>query len=163
MVGRHRVTDLGTEFLVRRGSDEMEIALLKGRASLSGESAQTAMLAPGDDAVATPVSIAVTRKTPQELADQLAWQRGVIVFRNTRLADAVREFNRYNETQLVIADPSIADLKFSAEVKINDFDDFLHLAQTVLNLRVDREGTEILISRAARAKNGRAVHVKHSP
>jgi transmembrane sensor len=147
IVGKHRVTDLGTEFLVRRASDGMEVALLKGRATLNTEGAQTAMLAPGDDAVVTPVSMSVTRKTPQELAAELAWRRGVLVFRNTRLADAVREFNRYNATQLVIADPSIADVKVSAEVETENFEGFLRLAQTVLDLRVDREGNDILISR----------------
>ena len=48
------------------------------------------MLKPGDDALATPVSLTVTRKTPQELANALAWRRGMLVFRNTRLADVVR-------------------------------------------------------------------------
>ena len=113
---------------------------------------RTATLAPGDDAVATPVSVSMTRKTPQELADELAWRRGVLVFRNTRLDDAVREFNRYFDTKLVIADPSIADLKFSAEVRLDHFDGFLQLARTVLNLRVDRAGGTILLSRVGRRK-----------
>jgi transmembrane sensor len=162
VVGRHRVTDLGTEFLVRRGSDEVEVALLNGRATLSTEGAQTATLTPGDEATATPVSMSVTRKTPQELADALAWRRGALVFRNTRLADVVREFNRYNTTKLVIADPSIAGVKIYAEIKTNHFDDLLGLVQTVLNLRVDREGNEILISRGQREETKRAAGVKRS-
>jgi transmembrane sensor len=160
-VGKHRVTDVGTEFLVRRGSDGMEVALLSGRAALSTDSAQTAMLNPGDDAVATPVSTTITKKTPQELADALAWRRGMLVFRNTRLADAVREFNRYNRTKLVIADPSVADLKFSVEIQNDNFEDFLQLAQTVLKLRVDREGNDVLLFRSAEQKPKKAVHVKH--
>ena len=159
-VGKHRITDLGTEFLVRRDADSVDVSLLNGRASLGGEGVQTAMLTPGDEAVATPVSLSVTRKTPRELADELAWRRGVLVFRNTRLADVVKEFNRYNATKLVIADPSIADEQFSAELKTDDYEDFLHLAQTLLNLRVDREGHDILISRRARASDAAARHVK---
>jgi transmembrane sensor len=162
VVGRHRITDLGTEFVVRRASDGMEVALLKGRATLSTEGAQTATLAPGDDAVATPVSMSVTRKTPQQLADALAWRQGVLVFRNTRLADAVREFNRYNATKLVIADPSIADVKVSAALRTDDFADLLQLAQSMLGLRVDREGNDILISRGQQEKTKRAVRTAHS-
>jgi transmembrane sensor len=161
IVGRHRITDLGTEFLVRSASDGMEVALLKGRAALSTEGAQTATLAPGDDAIATAVSMTVTRKTQQELADALAWRRGVLVFRNTTLADAVREFDRYNATRIVIADPSIAELKFSAEIKTENYEDFLNIAQTLLKLRVDREGNDILISRAE-GKTKRAVRATHS-
>ena len=153
IVGRHRVSDLGTEFVVRRGGSEVEIALLKGRAALSTEGAQSSVLRPGDDAVATLAATSITRKTPQELADQLAWQRGVLVFRQTPLAQVVREFNRYNETKLVLADPSIANVKVSAELKTDDYDDFLRLAQTLLNLRVERQGNDILISgRAPTAK-----------
>jgi transmembrane sensor len=161
IVGNHRVTDLGTEFSIRRGSEGMELTLLKGRAALSGEGAQIAMLKPGDDAVVTPVSMAVARKTPQQLADALAWRRGMLVFRNARLADAVREFNRYNRTKLVIADPSVADLKFSVEIQNDNFEDFLQLAQTVLKLRVDREGNDVFLFRGAEQKSKKAVRVKH--
>jgi transmembrane sensor len=162
VVGRHRVTDLGTEFLVRRGSDGMEVALLNGRATLSTEGAQTATLTPGDDAVATPTSMSVNRKTLRELADELAWRRGVLAFRNTRLADVVREFNRYNTTKLVIADPAIAGEKISADLKTDDFEGFLQLAEAVLNLRANREGSVILISRGQQEETKKAVHIKHS-
>jgi transmembrane sensor len=149
-VGSHRVSDLGTEFVVRRNSANVEVALLNGRAILSTDGMQTAMLTPGDDAVATTTAISVARKTPQELDDALAWRKGVLVFRSTRLEDVIREVNRYSATQLVIADPSVAALKFTGEITTRDFEDFLALAQAALCLRVDRQGDEILISRMAR-------------
>lgn len=144
----HRITDLGTEFLVRE-MGSLDVVLVKGRAQLASENPGTAiaMLTPGDEAVATPRSTTITKETQQELADALAWRRGVIVFRNTRLADAVREFNRYNATKLVIVDPSIANLKFGGEVRTDNIEDFLHLAETVLGIGVVRESNEILLSR----------------
>jgi transmembrane sensor len=163
IVGKHRVTDLGTEFLVRRGSDGMEVTLLEGRAALSTEGAQTAMLSPGDEAVARPTSMLITRKTPQQLADELAWRRGVLVFRNTKLADVVREFNRYNTTKLVIADPAIAGVKISTDLKADDFESFVQLAEVALNLHTDREGNEILISRRTREETKTAAHAKRGP
>ncbi len=160
-IGKNRVTDLGTEFVVRRGTARMEVALLQGRVGLSAQGAPTTTLVAGDDAVATPISLSVTRKTPQQLSDELAWRRGTLVFRKTRLADVVREFNRYNQTKLVVADPSIADVKISAELKTDDYEGFLQLAQAVLNLRVDHEGNDILISRVQRERTKRAVHIGH--
>ena len=147
IVGRHRITDIGTEFLVRKNAGGMEVALLNGRASLGTEGAPAAMLVPGDEAVATPVSVSVTRKTGQELADELAWRRGALVFRSTRLADAVREVNRYNRTKIVIADPTIADMKLTGEIKNDNFEGFLYLAQSMMKLHVDRQGADILLSR----------------
>jgi transmembrane sensor len=144
--GGRRITDLGTEFLVRNDTGAFEVALVKGRAQLSS-GARAATLTPGDEAVATSVSVTVTRKTPQELADELAWRRGVLVFRNTRLADAVRGFNRYSSVKLVIADPAIADLRIGGEFKTSDIADFLALAEAVLKVRSERTADEILLSR----------------
>jgi transmembrane sensor len=128
---------------------------------LNTQGTPTTFLAPGDDAVATSESVTVIRKTPQELANELAWRRGLLVFRQTKLADVVREFNRYNATKLVIADPSIADEKISADVKLNDFDSFLQLAELALNLRVERENGIILISRQQPGETKRAGRIKH--
>jgi transmembrane sensor len=164
VAGGRRITDLGTEFLVRDDAGSLDVALVKGRAQLASENSgmSIAMLAPGDEAVATPTSTTIVKKTPQQLADEAAWQRGVLVFRNTALADAVREFNRYNTTRLVIADPSIAGLTFSAEIRTDHYEDFLQLAQMVLKLHVDREGNDILISRGRQEKTRRAARVQHS-
>lgn len=149
VVGRHRVADLGTEFAIRRNPDGLEVELVKGRAALISEGAHTATLTPGDDVVATATSMSVTQKTPQELADELAWRRGVIVLRHTRLDEAAREFNRYNRTKLVIADPAIAGMTIGGNFKTTNLEDFLRLTETVLDLRATREGDDILLSRAS--------------
>lgn len=162
IVGKHRITDIGTEFVVRRSLDGLEVAVMDGRANLSAEGVQTATLTPGDDAVATPVSLSVTRKSPQELADELAWRQGMLVFHDARLADVVSEFNRYNANKLVVADPSIADVKVTATVRTTDYESFLQLVQVALKLRVDREGSEILISRGKRDGLKKAAHLKRS-
>jgi transmembrane sensor len=162
IVGKHRIADLGTEFLARRDADDVDVILLNGRASLSADGAQTATLTPDEEAVATSASLLVTRKTPQELADELAWRRGVLAFRNTPLVEVVREFNRYNTTKLVIADPSIADKRIYADLKTDDFEGFLQLAEDVLKLRVDREGSVVLISRNHGDATKKAAHSKRS-
>lgn len=161
IAGKHKITDLGTEFLVRRNmgvENRLEVALVKGSAELSSEGmhAQAAVLTPGDEAIATPTTISFSHKTAQQLADEMSWRLGVLAFHDTRLADVVAAFNRYNDTKLVVVDPSIADMKFSAEVPANDYEDFLHLAETVQHLRVDREGRTILLSRE-QAYKGRGM------
>jgi transmembrane sensor len=163
VAGKDRVTDLGTEFIVRRDVDQVEVALLKGRASLSAQGAPTEMLVPGDDAIATPASLSVTRKTAQELSDELAWRRGMLVFRDTRLIDAIREINRYNLVKLVIADPAIADLRFNGEIRNDDLQDFLGLAQVTMKLRAERLGEQILLSRAATEKSRSTARTKREP
>lgn len=162
IVGTHRLTDIGTEFDVQRRAAGVEVALINGRASLSTEGAQTAMLVPGDDAVATRLTIAVTRKTPQQLADEIAWRSGVLVFREARLADAVAEFNRYNQTKLVIADPTIAGLKFSAEIRADNYDGFLLVTQSMLGVRAERQGDSVLLVKGDNQKHRKAPHTNGS-
>ncbi len=162
IVAGHRITDLGTEFLVRDDRGTVNVALVKGRAQLRSETpgAGEAVLMPGDDAVATSVSLSVTKKNPRDIGDELAWRSGMLVFRNTKLADVAREFNRYNESKIVITDPSIAGLKFSAELKTDDYQGFLQLVQAALHLRVDQQGHEFLISRGPETK--RALRIRRS-
>jgi transmembrane sensor len=162
IVGKHRITDMGTEFLIRRGADDVDVTLLTGRANLSAEGAQTATLGPDEEAVATAATLSVTRKTPQELADELAWRRGMLVFHNTPLFEVVREFNRYNTTKLVIADPAIAGEKITANTRTDNYENFLQLAEDVLKLRIDRKGSVILLSRGSREEMKKVVHLKHN-
>ena len=71
----------------------------------------------------------------------------MLVFRNTSLADATRQFNRYNRTKLVIVDPKVAGMTIGGEFKTDNIEDFLRLAQSVLKLHVSRNKNDIILSR----------------
>ena len=149
MARGHRITDLGTKFLVRERADGLEVALMEGRAQVDIGSAgsKSAMLLPGDVAVAKANALMVVRETPRELKSRQAWRQGVLIFDHTTLAEAVSEFNRYNRVKLVIADAATAKRRFGGTFPTNDLDDFTGLAQAVLGLRVENRGQEIVISR----------------
>jgi transmembrane sensor len=151
IAGNHRVTDLGTKFLVHRRSGAVEVALLEGSAEFSTANvqarAQSALLMPGDVAVGTVASISVTKKSAPELSRELGWRSGVLVFKHTALADAVAEFNRYNREKLVIADPQAGQLTIGGTFKAQHVEDFTQLVRLVLGLHVENKGTEIVISR----------------
>ena len=106
MVGNRRVTDLGTEFIVRRDPRRLEVAVVQGRVWLEASDKQlpqqSTLLKPGDVAVATAEVVLVTKKTGQVLSNDLAWRRGLLVFDHTTLADAAMTFNRYNRGKLEI-------------------------------------------------------------
>jgi transmembrane sensor len=145
----HRVTDLGTSFLVRRDRDRLEVALLEGRVRFGvvGRETQSSLLTPGDDVVATAESVSTTHENAAELAGKLSWQRGVVVFKDTALVDAVGELDRYNSEKLVIADPAIAHRKISGTIPIGDVDGFVRVVRDVLGLHVQNDGNEVVITR----------------
>lgn len=145
----HRVIDLGTEFLVRTSSKRLEVALISGEARVEADGLwsqkHSAVLHPGDVALATGSSFDVTRKSTGELSDELAWRRGVVVFHNTRLDDAIAEFNRYNEVKLVAATPGIAALTINGTFRTNGFEQFARVTRDVFGLRVEHGNGSIVL------------------
>jgi transmembrane sensor len=148
MAGDHRLLDLGTKFLVRNDADHLEVALMEGRVRLQQAEAASrgVILTPGDVAIATTKSIAVTRNTAQ-VQNELSWRRGMLIFKHTSLASAAAEFNRYNRQKLIVADAASARLTINGTFRTIDVDAFVDVVQDILHLRVERLGDETIISR----------------
>ncbi len=146
-VAGHKVTDLGTEFLIRTSGTKLRVALVEGRARVESDirQDQSATLVPGDVALATSTSLAVTKKPARQLRDELTWRKGILVFDDTTLAEAAAEFNRYNTVKVVIADPNAAQLKINGAIHANDGAEFARLAKNLFGLRAGQVGNEIII------------------
>ncbi len=149
IAGGHRVTDLGTQFIVRRDGNRVEVSLMEGRAQVDAPSSavRPTTLKPGDVLVATANTMSVTQKPPRMLSDQLGWRQGVIVFRHTTLADAAFEFNRYSNRKLTVADGDVGRLTVVGTFRANDMTSFVEVARTIFGLKVERRGDETVLSR----------------
>jgi transmembrane sensor len=151
IVGNHRVTDIGTKFLVRHDGHNMEVSVVEGSVSFGEADArmqtQPLLLTSGDSVVATASSMIVTKKTPQKLANELSWRSGVLVFKYTTLADAVAEFNRYNREKLIVADSAVARLTVVGTFPTNGVSEFTDAAQAIFGLRIEKRGNDVVISR----------------
>ena len=148
-VAGHTVTDLGTKFLVRDDGNRLKVALIEGSARLSANSAQgkVAVLMPGDEAVATSKTLSVTRKTSADLRSELGWNRGVLVFHRATLFDVAKEYNRYNQRKIVIADDVAGARVINATLPSTDVVAFARMAKNFLGLHVEEREREIVISR----------------
>ncbi len=151
IAGDNRVTDLGTKFTLRRFPDRLEVTLIEGGARLDASNdraaARSVTLKPGDMATVSNGAINVARKSEQTLADELGWRHGILTFRYTTLAQAVDEFNRYNRTQLVIADPHVAKLTIYGAFAANDAAAFADAVQTDFKLHVENLHGQIVLAR----------------
>jgi len=150
IAGNHRVTDLGTKFVVRTMPGELKVSLLEGSARVDetggrGNSASVT-LTPGDVAIATAETLAVTKKRETQLADALAWRHGLLVFKNSSLAEVAAELNRYNKIKLVIADSETGKIGVGGTFPSNDPAAFVRVAHELLGLRVANRGNELVIS-----------------
>jgi len=146
----HRIVDLGTEFSVRTNGKRLQVTLLRGRARLESESDwvqhHATDLTPGEVVVATANSLSVSNVPVHQLADALAWRRGKLVFSHVTLTEAADQFNRYNQTKLVI-DPAIADRKISGTFEAGSVQSFASIAQYALGLRSEKKPGQIIISK----------------
>ncbi len=145
--GRQRITDIGTQFLARRETGRLEVDLVEGKARVDTANAKSALLLPGDRAIATASDLSVTKRPQRKLQEQLGWRRGVIVFDNASLADAAAELNRYNQQKIVIVGAGTGQLTLNATLPANNVGLFVRSAQALFNLQVENRGSEIVISR----------------
>lgn len=148
--GSHKVTDLGTKFLMRMTQQSLHVMLMEGKAQLEGNESgneKAVVLSPGDVAVATAETMRVSKRPVRELSESLAWQHGAIIFRNERLADAVAEFNRYGGQQLVVTGDVAANLKINGTFQTGGAEDFAGITHEIFGLHVKRQNGNIILSR----------------
>ena len=147
--GNYRVTDLGTQFAVRRSARRLQVDLVEGSARFESSDGgqRSAVLKPGDTIVATVDSFSIRKKPVDVVSDALGWRRGMLVFHHTPLSDVIAEFNRYNTQKMAIADPSVAGRTITATLPTNDITAFKRIAIEFFGLHVSRRGDDILITR----------------
>ncbi|OJU19038.1 MAG: hypothetical protein BGN95_01960 [Sphingomonas sp. 66-10] len=123
--GPVRVRAVGTAFSVRRLDEGSRIEVSEGRVEIWSElqpkeritlsAGQGAFLA-DSGRIADAGTVDVDRR--------LAWREQRIDLEGETLAQAVAEFNRYNERQLVIVDPAVAGERFHGVFRAEDPESF---------------------------------------
>ncbi len=83
---------------------------------------------------------------PAEMARVLAWREPLLRLGGATLAELAVEFERATGRRLVLAEPSLAELRFGGRFRADDIDGFTHLLATTLDLEVERsaDGTILL-------------------
>ena len=146
----HRVVDLGTQFSLRVDKADVKVALLEGRVRFdpyAQTNTKPEVLTSGDVLVASTDRVSVNKEPLQELLASLAWRGGMLEFHNTSLAEAVAEFNRYNQTKIVLEDPRARAETINGMLPINDLAEFAHVAKNLFGLRAENHGDEIVLTR----------------
>lgn len=150
MVAGHKITDLGTKFLVRADAGQLKVALTQGRARLDTSDRwmqrHSTLLRPGDVVVATTDSMSLTRESANEIANELSWQHGLLVFYRTPLAEAAYQMNRYNKEKILIADASLNSLPINGTLSATDPEQFARVLRNIFDLKTEKRGGEIVIS-----------------
>ena len=146
-VAGRTVTAHGTRFNVRYDERAMEVALVEGVvtvAKLGDKPAREVTMRPNDRLVATGRGVSVRHYA--DLGRFLSWTRGVIQFDDVPLADAVREFNRYNAVP-VLLDARVGAIRISGSFPTHGSAGLAEAMQAAFPVRMHRSaGGQIFLS-----------------
>jgi len=141
--GGHQAIAVGTRFAVRRDADGMRVVVTEGLVRLEsdpgvdGRPQPTTLLPAGSVALAGPHGVVVQSGTVDEARQALSWRDGFLAFRDTSLAAAAAEFNRYNARKIVIADPSVGALRIGGSFRWSNAEAFVRLLEQGFPVRAE--------------------------
>jgi transmembrane sensor len=148
--GNRRITDLGTKFSVFRNGDDVRVTVREGRVKveiLSQGSTGAPVVADGGHEVVTKGNeTLILAKPDAEIAKDLSWRNGMLVFHEQSLAEAAEQFNRYNVRQIVV-EGNARRIRIGGSFRADNVDVFVLLLHRGFGVSVNDQGDRIIVSR----------------
>ncbi len=149
------VRAVGTAFDVRLGSNEVEVLVTEGTVQLdraaspgSPDSSPSPLVNAGWRAVVaheSSIAPTFTQVDPAALREALSWQGPRLVFVETPLADVIAQFNRRNQIQISLGDPSLARLPVGGSFRAENVDAFIRLLTSSGDITADHQGDRVIL------------------
>jgi transmembrane sensor len=164
--GPVRVRAVGTAFNVHRRESAIEVLVTEGSVQVEEIRSGRSVLAVAQSAETPPLVVAGERAVVQlvpgghdaararaiveslsapEVQRALAWQERRLEFDAAPLAEVVREFNRYNRQQLVIADEHLASRRFSGTFRADGYRSLVRLLEQDFGVRATESHQTIVL------------------
>lgn len=149
--GNKRIVAVGTKFSVLNSEDTVRVVVTEGIVEVAAVDSATQVPATpvgaGSIAEAGAAGVVVQRLSVADAESSVSWRSGYIALRDTPLAEAVAEFNRYNEKQIVIADPELAELRVGGNVRTTNVIAFVRVLERGFPVRATDLGDRIVLQR----------------
>lgn len=146
-----RVIAVGTQFSVRRENNDIRVLVTEGRVWIerrgTADKAAQTQLAAGSEARTSQTSVLIDRPAPAQVEQLLSWRTGYLIFRDTALADAVADFNRYSARKIYIEDPALAGIRIGGNFRSGDADAFLWLLHSGFPINVEQRSDRIILTK----------------
>ncbi len=159
---------VGTAFNVRQREAAVEVLVTEGSVRVHDTSERKAQLSSSSRVAELPLIVAgeralvslaarpstaampqptVTKISATEAHRALAWQERRLEFEDVSLDEVIQEFNRYNRRQLVIADASLAEKRFSGTFRADGYEALVRLLETNFGVTAASETSGIVLRR----------------
>lgn len=149
--GSRQVVAVGTRFSVRHDAQSMRVVVTEGTVRLQAHpdragSRPSALLPAGSVAEIRGDGVLVRSIAVADAERMLDWREGLLVFRDTTLADAATEFNRYNTRKIVVADARTGALRIGGSFRWDNADGFARLLGHGFPVNADISADRIVLS-----------------
>lgn len=146
--GKAKIRVLGTEFNVERNKDNTRVSVTGGTVAVS-EASTAPGLRPESVKLVKNQKVSVSGSGLSDVAstsadEALDWTRGVLVFEDTPLSEALEELNRYLAVPAEAA-PSVAERRLSGTFEISDPDNTLKAITAALDLIADHSDPNLTL------------------
>lgn len=145
-VGGKRVIAVGTAFSVYRNKDDIRVVVTEGKVRIEKADRNDILLAAGGVARSHRGELTLKQKPVPQVEEDLSWRSGFLTFRDTALAEAIIEFNRYNARKILIEDPSIAGIRFSGKFQSTQYEAFIRLLEDSFNVHAENADGNIRLT-----------------
>lgn len=75
--------------------------------------------------------------SPVDLRRKLAWRDGLLDFSDTPLEEVIREVSRHTSTRIVIADPTLAGIRFGGVFRASDTEPLFRALESAYNIHAE--------------------------
>ena len=151
-VGDAVIRDVGTQFEVRLHPDrDIDVLVDEGQVEVRGLAAAAPdnvargandgwvrAVTAGEQLFIAGPDLKVMSVSPQQVADDLAWREGALVFGGEPLSQALAEVGRYTRTRIVLSGPDVAALRISGRFRTDDLPGFFRALQAALPVQVSQ-------------------------
>jgi transmembrane sensor len=139
LLGDTVVEDVGTVFTVRRSAANSSVSVLEGSVRIETAPLHSFLVADaGQELWIHGSQLQLLRTALAKSDSSLKQSQDWLTFNGQPLAEVVRTFNRRNHRQLVLADPSIAQLPVGGRFLTTDFTALVAALTSALPVRVQR-------------------------
>ena len=151
VAGERQVVAVGTRFAVRRDSTDLRVVVTEGTVRLqpgsTGNAAQPppTLLPAGSMALASASGVLVRSGTIEDAEREVDWRGGYLTFRDSSLADAADEFNRYNARKIVMGDAEVAALRVGGNFRWSNTETFVRLLEQGFPVRAEQQPDRIVL------------------
>ncbi len=149
VAGDRQVRVLGTQFTVRHEDGEFEVVVAEGRVQIENSDDNTAatstVVEKGAYVVAQDDEILITSRSDAEIDASLRWREGLLVFDDVRLDQAAAEFNRYNQSQIIVEGADASCIRIGGSFRVDNVDAFVRLLNDGFGLQVERQDDAIVV------------------